>query len=418
MKLVKHIFKFLILALGLIHPAHMAHAESDWIGYGSVSETFQLTVPDNYKAIRQEFKMAKGHHLYSESLDATVDYRPYQTVVNHYSMAMDQTIGIGMTEKERSTLIERDLERILTNYRSQYSAVLKKRELLSIGNNIIGELAVSFDKDDSIRTIRTKIIMTPYQRIKLLLDTPERSAYSMLSNDFIEGVRFVSKAETDSVTLENSWETHTSLSNIFTVLLPPIIAPYVRQIPDKKANDRTDTISIRINDPIREHPLFYNTRAYIFDQPVGPNMAKTIMTKAHMARYLNNPDKVPFRTYNINDGEIMGIETSFFVGTPPNHPTANAIYLQAQYKGNFLVIQEINTSRELINGTLSKALQSMLYFHPENYSPYQEIDEDKLIFADDPEYIKMMEDKKAAEEREKAENALPEGIEDKSKPPA
>ncbi len=376
---------YLKLALALVlflSPLSPSHA-NDWEGYESISGYYQLRIPEDHERERNRFRIAPGFSIYSEKISGKKDFRPFKDNINHYTVKFDQTLGDPLTDNEKDEIIKRDLERYLNFYRKNKNAILKKEELMYHGDAHAGEIYISFeDEKFGPRGVRIKAIVHDNYRIIAALNVNDRAAFSVVSNDFFDTIKLKNKIIDRSSQQESDWNTNTSPLNIFSVMTPPIIEPYVTQKPEIKSSINKETMSMVILDPVREQPINVKTTAYKIDSEFNRTILKKLITQEHLSNYVTNVSQIAFDEIEDQNGR-EGVEANFFLSKPKGHPSSDAVYINAVSKKNFAIVQEVHTSRALINAPITKALRGMVFFHPENHAPARTFEEEEFEFIEE-----------------------------------
>lgn len=354
-----------VLTAGLVFfSGNIKTLAGEFSAYFSPSGLYQLKMPEDRTTDHQTLRVSPDTVVNTEKNVATVDQRPYKKAVKNYVVQLDQTLGHRLSTEEISGMIDRDIDRFIAHYRNR-KALLKKRDRKYYDRHAGGEVYMTyFDDELGMQAVRARILFTPSARLQQVVIGPDRTAFSIRSENFFNSLHLKEGNTRSEGTFEDNWESHTSPLKIFSVLVPPKIAPYHPEAPAIQHTKKSERMEFTLVDPVRGHKVFYRTYGYKTDEPMTFKAAQNMLLGKHVARYLKVPRGLRFNRGKTEKGYPV-LETSFFVSTPKDHPAANAIKLRATFLQNYMFVQELVTSKAIMNSKLSGYLMDHALFHPE-----------------------------------------------------
>ena len=341
--------------------------------YISPSGVFQVKIPDGFKIQRNTLRTTAETVINGERLSSVIDQRPYKDQVKHYIVQLEQTLGPAINDEEKEYLVEDTLKQYADFYRQNNHAIVKAQEKAYYRDNLGGEIYLTYkDSKNRDQSIRIKVLYTDVSKIQLIATSNDQATYSLRNQEFFNSIRAVNGTTNEEGDFLDEWEEHVSPLHIFSVLLPPKVEPYTPGAPVIEKTDNAELFYVPMYDPVRNGKFDYRIYGYRLDEPLSYASARQLLIKKHIVKYIKFNSNIDFTRTTVAD-KYPVIETNFFLpvyrdksSTSLPQPNAEqAVLLRASFLGNYIVVQEVESTRSLLNSEFAANLLSKMIFHPE-----------------------------------------------------
>ncbi len=341
--------------------------EVKWERFESVTGVFTAKFPQKYKYKIFPFRFNKDTVAFSGEILSTLDG---QKDSNEKSILIKvvQTFGDPLTSKEIKKKLNDEAQKYVQSIKSIGGTVLTNEDYVHNGIKAKRFYITYMDNGEKFG-MRMIIYMTDYSKIEQVLSGPAKTMYSYRSDDFFSSIKLH-----DGITVldepapfARGWNEVTSKNNVFTVKLPPKNPDYTPNPPTLKASKKKEYLFFEFIDPVRDESMFYSVYSYRLKKKATYELTKNILFSSHITKFVKNAsiDHLKVENSIIEDTNVMS--TKIVVPPPAKFPYINTILLEARYKNNTIVIQEIMTTAGHARSGLPKNLMATLKFHPEKY---------------------------------------------------
>ncbi|MCB1531686.1 MAG: hypothetical protein KDJ35_02340 [Alphaproteobacteria bacterium] len=366
---------FLLFLSVLILPLHLYAADENALtGYISQTGIYQLKIPDTVKTQTETLRLGADTVLSAEQLSAVIDNKPYKNAVKHYIVQLEQTMGPELSQDDVNHLIDLELDTYIAYYKSK-NAALKNREKKYYGQNPGGEIYMTYEDDEmGTQSLRARVLYSDFSKVLQIVTAPDESAFSLQAQSFFDSLTLKNGTLREGGNIIDDWAEYNSPMNSFSVLLPPHSPPYIAKEPTITHESSVESITQIITDPVRHEKINYKISSYNTGKPVTVSAAQYVMLKHHASKYLNNPKGVQFTTTTSPEGHTI-LDATFAVKDEESPKEVNAIKLRGTFSGNIVMVQELMTSKTLMESELVTNLLGHVLFHPETYGQERSISE-------------------------------------------
>ncbi|MGN7438052.1 MAG: hypothetical protein ACTHOO_05340 [Alcanivorax sp.] len=372
----KHLLYFLI-AFSLFIPTLSAQAqfpeeadedEVKWERFESLTGVFDTKFPQQYKYKVFPFRFNEHTVAFSTEIISSLDGKE-ATKDKSILIKATQTFGEPLTRSDVKKILNQEVQRYAQSVRSIGGTVLTNEDITY--KEFPGKrLYITYYENGEKYGIRIRIYLTDYSKVEQVLTGPAQTMYSYRSDDFFDSLKLydgITQVE-DPMPLGEGWNTVTSKNNIFTTKLPPRNFDYTPLPPSFKSSSTRDTMNFEFFDPVRNENMFFGIYAYKFKNKATYERAKNILFASHVTKFVQNASIDSLKTENsIVDG-VNIMSTKLIITPPKKFPHINTVLLEARYKSDTVIVQEILTNAGHSRSGFPKLLLDLLEFHPEKYS--------------------------------------------------
>ncbi len=375
-------------------------ASDEMVPYFSQSGLFQTKAPETNTSERKTFRISNETVLNTEKLSSEIDQRPFKDNVKNYIIQHDQTIGPALTPEEKNFLIDYELNKYIEFYRSK-NALLKNKEKKYYDRVPGGEIYMTYrDEELGLQALRAKILYSDTSKIQQILLSSDQGAFSLRSQDFFNSMLLKRGNTRTEGNIIDEWVEVTSPRKIFSALFPPKLKPYVTAEPKIESEDDTESVSLIVNDPVRNSKILYKISGHTTKQVINFKAAKYLIMSKHIQRYIKNPVDISFNTMQSPDGFPV-LETTFFVSKGSKSQPANAVRIRAVFADTYLMVQELIATKPLMQSSFTRNLLAHTLFHPQMAAEYKILKE-----KEEREYIQVPDEELEFVDEEEVKNKL------------
>lgn len=364
-------FRKLIFTAALLFTVPMALAQTPQnndnkiAAYFSETGAFQVKMPSNVVTQTHEMRIRSDMVAKSENVSATIDQRPFRNSIKKYIVQSEQTLGPDLTEKDFNRLIDLELDKYIAYYSSK-NAALKNKEKKYFNGVPGGEIFMTYDDEEmGPQALRARLLYTNRTKVLQIVTSSEAAAFSVRSQEFFQSLSVRGGSSKEDGSIIEDWKEYTSPLKIFSILLPPPAKPYITKEPNFEHENNRESLTYAVYDPLRNEKINYKISAYQTGNIVTPKSAQYLMLKQHIAKYLNSPKGIEFAHSKNRDG-FPTLSTSFVIKDPNEPSGLSAIRLRAVFAKDYIMVQELTTSKALMQSRFVTNLLGHALFHPQD----------------------------------------------------
>lgn len=364
--LIKFAFKIRItafVALCFLVGVPVAFAAANFSLYHSPSGTFELQFPEDRTVKSTSLRLSPTTVAHSETLISKNDNELIKNAGSTYLFKMNHTIGPGFTPKQVDHLLKQAVENLTYFYQKKDAVILDQRDG-NAGQIKTKEVDLMYNHPDSgPMALKAVIGIGHTLTFTQVMTGTESATQSFLGSTFFNSLKGNDGLTLTEGDIREEWDQHTSNLNMYTVLLPPVAPPFVTEPPSIETIDGQERLTFKVFDPVRKENLRYRVYTYVFDEPLSYETAEDSIWSKHVVRYLSVPEGVsikrrPSRSYST-------LYTQFNIPKSKAWPYPGAVKIQAQFAQNYMIVQEMVSSRAIINADFAKNLFRYIEFQPE-----------------------------------------------------
>lgn len=369
---------FLALLCGLILGLpHLSAAQaSEMVGYSSPSGAFSIMVPEGHKTKTYAMRITSGTVLASEVTKSVIAPLSSDQSERTYIIQLEQTIGPALETDDQNRLIDLELDKYVAHYKSN-NATLRSREKKFYDRNPGGEIYMTYESQEhGTQALRARVSYSDRSKILQITTSPDASAFSMKSQEFFDSIQVKNGVPKKNGNVIDDWQEYRSPMNMFSVLMPPVAPPYVTQTPEITGNEKLETISQTIHDPVRNENIQYKITGYRTGRELSPESAQHLILKRHVSRYLNTPHALQF-TLSKDMNDLTVLRATFSVRDKKALDGIKVVELRGSFDGEYMMVQELTASKALMQSRFVSHLLGHTLFHPEMIGQAVDTGEDK-----------------------------------------
>lgn len=349
-------------------PAHSATEEDDdkagWEYHRGPSGAFEVRFPRAFKQKIKSLRLDKKDVIYSSEIVATVGENQDPRKNKVFLISVDQTFGDPISTKMVKALLKADLTRYLRSIKRSGGVLRSESDINERG--VRGkELLITFNEGPNKQGMRVKIMYTDVSKIQQVLSGPASSVYAYKSNDFFESLRAYNGRPKQEGSLEEEWEKHVSPLGISTLTVPQAQKPFMDAPLQFQNSNRIEKGMMVITDPILGYKTYYVYYGYEMDKNMDADDIRTLLYSQHVAKYGSSVTRESIKLKIKKQPDKTIVYTKMYVNPPPSAPYSDTIYLQAQFKGKYVIVQEVRGSKGHVLSPLMKSIVSLIDFHPD-----------------------------------------------------
>jgi len=371
----KHLLKLVFIFLATLMPVNVyAQFEEEedpnevkWERFESVTNIFTTKFPQKYKYKVFPFRFNEDTIAFSGEIASTLDGQD-KTNEKSILIRVMQTFGDPISKKEVKKILDKEAKKYIESIRSTGGTVLTNEDFVYNGFSA-KRLYITYKEKGEKFGMRMNIFLTDYSKIEQVLSGPAKSMYSYRSDDFFSSIKLydgITRSE-KTAPFARGWKSVTSKNNVFTVKLPPKNPDYTPISPTLKASKKKEYLFFEFTDPVRDESLFYSVYSYKLGKAATYELSKNILFSSHITKFVKNASIDHLKTENSFIDGVNVMSTKLVVPSPAKFPYIDTILLEARYKNDTVVVQEIMTTAGHARVGLPKNLMASLKFHPEKY---------------------------------------------------
>jgi hypothetical protein len=341
-----------------------AQADSDWEPYASDTGIFRSRVLKDHKVEINVLRIDPKTLIHSETVSSVVDERPFRNALRKYTIRVEQTLGEALTDEEINNMIDFELK-YYTNYFRSKGGLVKTSEKNLYSNIIGGELYISYEdpKMEGLQGLRVRTVLSESTKVTQMVEGPDSIMRMLPTNDFFNSMVITPGLTKKNGELLAEWKTHVSPLEIFSATLPPVAPPYIMEEPAVNHAEKSESMGIVVNDPVRGQKIFYNIYGYRLDRDLSFADAQKVALKRHVSKHLDVVKGIEFERNTKSKFPMMSVD--YAIKAPEQYPYLGIVKLRVTFMKNYMIVQELVTSRDLAESPLVASLLSLVMFHPE-----------------------------------------------------
>ena len=370
----KHLLYFFIAFSLFITsiPAHAQFQEPDddevkWERFESLTGIFDSKFPQEYKYKIFPFRFNENTTAFSTEVISSLDGKE-ATKDKSILIKAVQTFGDPLSREDVHKILEDETRKYAASVKSMGGSVLTN-EAMTFNNFPGRRMYITYYENGEKHGIRIRIYLTDYSKVEQVLTGPAQTMYSYRSDDFFDSLKLY-----DGITQEDTplpigegWRKITSKNNIFSTKIPPKNIDYTPLPPSFKVSRNRESFHFDIFDPVRNERMFFGVYAYKFGQTATYEKAKNVLFASHVTKFVQNASIDSLKTENEIENGVNVMSTKLIISPPKKYPYLNTIFLEARYKNDTVVVQEILTTANHARSGFPKLLMQLIEFHPEKY---------------------------------------------------
>jgi len=305
------------------------------------------------------------------TITASIDQRPYQTVLKHYEVEGIQTF-VPIHPNEREPLAKQAMDELIKKY-SKYDHVIEKREAWIPNENKTSRflqkrmkgdtLALVYDHPDfGPQAVRAQILVGYNSRFTQIADVSPNALESAKVTNFLNSIKTRDQVIKTNTPITDQWKNYTSPTGLFSVYLPPKKSPHFPEDPHIKQTKNSEIIRGIFRDPIRDEHVVYSNYGFINTKNFTFKQVEKIINEEFIKRHGREPSRVELTKKIINEKPL--IYTEYAVLPTEQYPEQNFTVLHVYFIGKKLFVQEIMGPKRLIRSTLIQNAMALHTFEP------------------------------------------------------
>ena len=341
---------------------------TDWEIHRSVTGIFDTKFPKNYKYNIFPFQFNEDTIAFSGEIVSLPDPEKPKSKQRSVLVKTVQTFGGELTYALAQEILERESVKYVESAKALQGTIMANEYIKHKG--FLGKrLYITYQDGDQKQGLRIRIYVTNYAKVEQVLSAPADLLYAYRSDDFFNAFKMFDGITKKENPIGAGWVEHTSPNAVFTAMLPPQNRSYTPNLPKFSATPEKEVMRFNITDPVLDQDVLYRVYSYRINKDFTYEAVKSSLFANHLSKFVKKFSLDSLKTKNtvFEDTNIM--QTKVVITPPPSHPYLNTIFLQAHYKGNTLVVQELLTSPRHARSDIQKTLFSQMKFHPEQYAP-------------------------------------------------
>ncbi len=355
-----------LLALSVFTPSPV-QAQEFWEKVASPSLLFSTQMRKEHEVESNSLLIGANRAVYSEEIEAIVDYRPYKNVFKNYAVTLDQTFGPMMSDREQAWLARREIDDLIKSYAS-FNHFIRDRDVNYDGRYKSEKVTLVYeDPDFGVQAVMLRVMVGDISKYKQLAIVPADFMDDMKVQDYFSSLRHDDGIPKTDRKIMEEWQGITSPHKIFSVKIPPPTKPFFTKDPVIKKTENAEVIRYVFRDPVRRQNLYYNLYGYKTGENLTFEKVEKIIAKNHIEPHRRDPSKVGLSKRIERETPFLLAE--YNIPATKKIPYLNMVRLRVFFEGSFIFVQEIMGSDTLVNTPFVDNLQSLYKFHPEHAVP-------------------------------------------------
>ena len=356
------------LSCATAEPRKNLTEKSDWELHRSATGVFHVKFPQKYRYNIFPFQFNDDTVAFSAEITGALDNKNGSN--KSLLMKTVNTFGGEITLSIAKDILKKAAEKYVASAKVLDGVILANEDINH--NGFMGKrLYISYKDGEKKQGLRIRIYVTKFAKVEQVLGAPANDIYSYSSDEFFNSLVLYDTIIKKENPVGIGWVDYTSKNGIFTAKLPPQNSNYTPKLPKFSTTPTKEVMRYKILDPVLDQDVIYNIYFYKKNEDFSYDSVKTILFTNNLAKFIKRlrPDRLKTENTVSNGTNIM--KTKVVITPPSSYPHVNTVFLEARYKGSFLVVQELLTSPRHAQSGLNKTLFSQMKFHPEKYNPVQ-----------------------------------------------
>lgn len=340
-----------------------------WEYHPSETSIFEVRFPQKYKQRISPLRLNKKQIVYNAEIVGTIGDDPDPLNNKTYMVKIDQTFGPAIPEEYLQSLLKREAATYIYSMEKQ-GGILHFEEDINQNGNIGRELIFTYDEEGKKQGLRLKLVFTDSSRIQQIMTGPAGAVQSYKTNVFFDSLKVYPGIAKKDGDITKEWTKHESPHGIYTLYLPPEPNSFIVKNFSYKVSDNIERGHIVFKDPMLSYKTTYDIYGYVFDKKLYTEDIVSLLYSKHIAKYSTNLTRADLKieTKVFPDRRIS--YAKLVIPPPPKQSYATTIYLQAIYRNNFVVVQEIRGDPNYVTSDLMQTISSNIEFHPDQAHDY------------------------------------------------
>lgn len=338
----------------------------EWSFHESISNMFDTKLPKNYKYRIFPFQFNENTIAYGGEIIATIDGGNPEDKKD-FVIKFTQTFGDEISAPRAKYILQKAAHRYESIAQSMNGDLITNEDINVkgfLGKNIY----VIYTENQKKYGLRVKIYVTNYGIVEQALIAPNRSIFSYKAEDFFDSISLYDGRIESDAPIGTGWEDHQARTKTFTVTLPPKNSYFMLNAPVFTIKKYNEVMNVVISDPVLENNAFFNISSYKTGAPLTQSNAQILIFKNHIKKFAEKAaaNSLNYEATKRDDGTII-LKTTLIISPTAKNPHIDTVTVEAQYKGNTMIVQEFISSSSHARSDLAKTLFSLTKFTPENF---------------------------------------------------
>jgi hypothetical protein len=351
----------LVLSLAFSNYANALSKQSEWRMFMSETRLFNVLMPGKPDEHIVKFRAGDDALLLKSEAFAFIDQRPYKEVIKNYVVKFEQTIGLGISEKNRIDIVNKELNLYARTY-SDRNARIVEQKITDDTYTTFGHLALYFDDETGPQGFRLRIVLTGTTKFYQIFSGPEKDMFSRVTNRYFESFKVRSGVLNQEGNINDDWKRIESPMGLFAIKAPDIAPPYFNNEPSVYEEERMERIGMIFTDPIWKQNIYYNVTGFQLEEEMSFELAEDVILEKFLEKHGRNMVGIKLEKNFI--GDTPYVETSYAIKPPKGIPYLNQVRLRGMFLGNYMIVQEVVGPRHLLETGLIESFFNLVEFTP------------------------------------------------------
>ncbi|MCB1783155.1 MAG: hypothetical protein KDI13_04105 [Alphaproteobacteria bacterium] len=390
---------FVLVTLNSAYAQFDETPEEDlWEYHPSSTHAFEVRFPKDYKEKIVPFRLSNESIIYNDEIVSTIGDTADDLKDKTYIVKIDQTFGPPISPTKMTELVKKEAATYIRTMESM-NASLHFEEDTEDKDSQAKELIFTFNENGETKGLRVKIIFTNSSRIQQVMSGPPGVIQSYKTDMYFDSIHVFPGILNDEGDIKKEWEKYESPHGLYTVYLPPNKKPFVDKPFKYRTISNIERGHVVYVDPLVGFKTTYDIYGYILDKKVYNDDIRALLYSKHLAKYHINMTRGGFHlTYrDFKDRRVAYAKIE--IPASVEQPYKMTVYLQAMFRGKYVVVQEVRGDEDFVFSPLLKTIISSVEFHPEKAH--------EVVGGTDTDIESEDDDEDVPQDEEKSEQASP-----------
>ncbi len=343
----------------------------EWSFHESISYMFDTKFPKDYKYRIFPFQFNENTIAYGGEIVSTIDAEKPEDKKD-FVVKFIQTFGDELSAPRAKYILQKAAFRYESIAQSMNGELITNEDI-NVKGFLGKNLYVLYTENNQKYGLRVKIYVTNYGIVEQALIAPSRSIFSYKAEDFFNSIFLYDGRVTSEAPIGTGWEDHQAKTKTFTATLPQKNSYFMTDAPVFSMKKHNEVMNAVINDPVLENNAYFNISSYKMSAPLTQNNAQILIFKNHIKRFAEKAaaSSLNYEATKREDGTVI-LKTTLIISPTAKTPHVDTVTVEAQYKGDTIIVQEFVSSSSHARSDLAKTLFSLTKFTPENFTAVKE----------------------------------------------
>lgn len=313
------------------------------------------------------FLIDEREGILHETVAASIDQRPYQSILKSFSVEGVQTF-VKIHRDERIHLAEKAMDELLKQYQ-QYNHVIESRKLWPSDEIDIRKWLHKRMRGETVdlvydhpkfgpQAVKAQILIGRNTKITQIADVSPDALDSAKVTNFLESLRTQDRILRVNTKFEKHWKRTPSPTGLFSIYLPKERSPYFPENPIIRTTDTGEVIRTIFQDPVRNQIVIHSSYGFTNKKNFTFEEVESLIEKEFIKRHGREPSRVD-RNKRIIDSKPLLYATYGILPSEEN-PDHDFVMLHVYFHGKNLFVQETIGPKRLVG---SKFIQNIIRLH-------------------------------------------------------